>query len=170
MIDLMFNNSEYIDEPKLMFGDGEALNPQVGLIKYGPRVDPSIDRDRVIKIGIIGSGQTISLLRQFLKDLQYPVFPKIGNKKYLLPYPGLSERSVLNFSIFPLRDWEERITHKEIETIRRFSTRGERTLQLLELIQEKMDIIYEGPSPPDIIIISIPKKLEDFCKDPKRLN
>lgn len=40
---------EYFEEPNLMFNKGDACNPQVGLIKYGPRLKGDIKQ--IVSIG-----------------------------------------------------------------------------------------------------------------------
>ena len=156
----------YIPEPKLMFANGESFNPTVGLTKYGPRFSSKKEEDhKWIKVGMIGSSKSISLAHSLFEEMRYTIMPK-KIVPWNIPFPGLSEDSPLKFSLTFDREWEQRITTDEIREIKRWGDRNSRIEQVLEMIDNKMKIIYEKSTPPDIIIISLPDEIEDVCVDP----
>jgi len=153
---------EYYEEPKLMFNNGEACNPQVGLIRYGPRLKS--DTKQIVSVGIIGSNQSISSTITLLDKMKFAVFPKSDVTRYRLPFPGFSQYSKLNIELAYLQSKQEAITHNEI-TVMKEKPRNERTNEFARLVLEKMDIIYEKSHPPDLIIVSIPENIMEICKD-----
>lgn len=63
----------YIEEPKLQFQSGEAYNPTVGLWKYGPRFSSKHEKGhKWLKIGIIGSGASVSRALAMLEEMKLP--------------------------------------------------------------------------------------------------
>jgi hypothetical protein len=160
---------DYIPEPKLMFMKGEALNPTVGLIKYGPRFS-SVDekKHKWIKVGIIWSSKSISQTLSFFEEMKFTIVP-MEIKPWRIPFPSLNEDSPLLFSLSCQPQWQKRITVDEIITIKKEKSRNKRIEAVLELIGNKIKVIYEK-SPPEIIVISLPEEIEELCTDPKMDN
>lgn len=159
-------NVVYLNEPKLKFLNGESYNPCAGLLKFGPRFASTDEKGhKWLKIGIIGSGQSVSSVLNLLDDMRYACVP-IKTTKWNLPFPGLNEKSPLKFSLSYKPEWQQKITSDEIVEILKEKKRGKRVEILLELIDKKIKVLDEKSPAPDVIIISIPKELEDACKDP----
>jgi len=156
---------DYIEEPKLKFLSGESFNPCVGLLKFGPRFS-SIDEKthKWLKVGIIGSAQSIALTHKILNEMSLPSIPK-RITKWSLPFPGLNEYSPLKFSLSYSPEWQQRISSAEIEEILIEKTHSKRTSKLIGIIASKIKILSEKSPPPDVIIVSLPRDLEEECKD-----
>ena len=156
---------QYIEEPELMFMGGTALNPTVGLIKYGPRFSTSDEKEhKWLKVGIIGTGKSISDTISFFEDMKYTINPK-EIKKWRLPFPGLNEDTKLQFSISVPPEWQKRITYNEIQELRSERNRETRTEMVMDLIDKKIKTLSEK-NPPEVIIISIPDEIEELCSNP----
>lgn len=162
---------DYISEPELMFAEKkESLNPTVGLIKYGPRFSSKDEKQhKWAKVGIIGSSKSISIVTSFLEDMRYQIAPK-KICPWSIPFPGLYEDSPLKFSISLSDEWQQRFNSEEIEEIKSLKNKNERIEKVLQLIDNKMKIIYEKSTPPDIIIISLPEDIECLCVDARMEN
>ena len=64
--------SWFIPEPLLIFGDGKThVDPKLGLTLYGPlkAQDSTVASPMSIRVGIIGTGETIGLTSQFINRL-----------------------------------------------------------------------------------------------------
>ena len=158
---------DYIPEPKLEFLNGESYNPCAGLLKYGPRFSTTDEKKhKWLKIGIIGSSQSISLTLGILEEMSSPAVPK-KITKWNLPFPGLNESSPLKFSFSYKPEWRQVITDSEIGEIFEESKPHKRAEKLISIIDNKIKILSEKSPPPDVIIIGIPRELEDACKDSK---
>ncbi len=150
-----------------MFLQGDSYNPTVGLIKYRPRFSTIDETEhKWLKVGIIGSGQSISLTSNLLDEMRYPAIPeKIA--KWNIPFPGLSEKSPLRFSLSYRPEWQQKVSITEIEQILSEKTREKKAESFLKLIDKKLEVIYDKTPPPDVVIISIPREIENECKDPR---
>lgn len=158
-------NVDFINEPKLLFADkGEAYNPCVGLIKYGPRFGGTKNvTHKQFKVGIIGSMQTIALTRNFFESFEYSISPKSGIKPWRIPFPGLNKNTPLKFSFSFDPSWESEIADEDFFMIQSGGNKNERANIALEIIENRMKAIYDKDPTPDIIIISIPDELFNLC-------
>ena len=161
--------THYLNEPKLLFNkNGESFNPCVGLIKYGPRFAGDKDiSHRKFKIGIIGSAGSISQTRYLFESFEFKIPPKNEIKPWKIPFPGLNENTPLKFSFIFDPSWEKRINNNDIQQIKEKWTNKERAECAIDIIKEKMETIYGKESPPDLILISIPKEIFELCTDNK---
>ena len=158
----------YLQEPELMFLHGSSFTPMVGLIKHGARFSIPEETTKWMKVGIIGSSQSLSLTLNLLEEMRHVQVPK-KIAKWNIPFPGLSENSPLHFAISFKPEWQQKITQEEIEKINSETTRTKRTEAFAQKIDEKLRIIYENISPPpDVVIVTIPLEIEKKCMDPTR--
>lgn len=157
---------DYIDEPQLMFLRGNSYTPMVGLIKHGARFSITDETEhKWIKVGIIGSGKSISLTLKLLDEMRYPILPE-KSSKWNIPFLGLSESSRLNFSLSYKPEWQQRISPTEIMEILAKPSKTKKALAFAELIELKMSILAKDKSPPpDVVVIAIPNEIEDNCKE-----
>ena len=83
--DLKFKSS-YLQEPDLLFGDqNEEKDPRLGLKYHGPYrpykyPSESIPLPSHVKLGIVGSGHSISKSKEVLDLLKIPISSKSINK------------------------------------------------------------------------------------------
>ena len=153
----------YLNEPKLQFQSGEAYNPPVGLWKYGPRFSSSHEKgQKWLKIGIIGSGASVSRALLMLEDMKIPAKPE-NISKWNLPFPGIGPDSQMKFSFLCEPEWQEKLTSTEIKTILSSGSGIKIAEKFTELIDAKLAILHEKTPQPDCVIISLPKEIEDAC-------
>ncbi len=73
----------FIQEPELLFGDSErAVDPRTGLLQYGPYYPHDLGKPTPseIKVGLVGDGETIGLMKLWLARLESSIpgrIPKI---------------------------------------------------------------------------------------------
>lgn len=154
---------EYIPEPKLLFGnEGSSLNPCIGLIKYGPRFSGTEKENyREFKVGIVGSSKSIALTKQLFDTFQSKIYPNGEVKPWKIPFPGLNSNSMLSFRFIFNPEWESIIDSIDLREIKNAHSSSE---VALKLIRNRLKLIYEKETPPDIIIISFPQEFYDICE------
>lgn len=152
----------YIPEPSLIFNKGgTAKTPCIGLLKHGPRRFPYYDDDFYrIKLGIIGTSKSISIVRRMLEDMKSPLIPK-EVKPWRVYFPGLYKDSPLKFSIETDRAWTQEITYDDLNEFNEIEPINEKIRYILRTIENKIRIISNKETPPEVILICIPKEVED---------
>lgn len=83
------NDVKHIRESLLAFGGGHRhQDVRFGLVEFGP-VDFDPDRQRLVRVGIVGSATTADGLRQWLLKCQRGIPPKNSRQPNLFPgFPG----------------------------------------------------------------------------------
>lgn len=157
-------NIDYIEEPNLLFNGGESVNPCIGLIKYGPRFGNNNNSFKNFKIGIIGTSKSINLTKDLFISFKRKILPNGDIKPWKIPFPGLNDNSRLKFDFVFNPEWESQITHFDLSNIKK-ANEGSKTA--LQIIKNKLKLIYEKETPPDIIIIALPEEFYDVCETSK---
>ena len=156
---------EYLEEPSLMFGnDGIALDPRIGLVKYGPRTPTGEPHHISMKIGLIGDLSSITEIQRFFKLMRNRILPEINLlQKWKMPFPGLGVDSPLNMSINVQKRWRQIFFPDEIGKFLKYTDKNQMIVDFIQYVESKIDIIYGKESPPDVIIICIPESIYRKC-------
>lgn len=153
---------DYIEEIKLNFGHSiNSFDPRIGLLKGGPK-GPYKDQDvkfREINYGIIGTADSIKECKRFIEILSDPIDPIEHSTYGKLGFPGLNIESPLRFSLNTQLDWIQRLDSQEIDTLDKITEEKSRIEYLINIFEQKMHLIVQAETKPDIVIISIPKEL-----------
>jgi hypothetical protein len=107
---------EFLPEPELEFGsDGTHIDARFGLMQYGP-VDKGTPRaPSPLKIGIVGTNETVDGVRTWLERGSSPIPGKSGRLPNLFPpFPGFSEGSCFAASAVVHERWCVPIHRREI--------------------------------------------------------
>jgi hypothetical protein len=155
----------HLEEPDLLFGHGQPhSDPKTGIMDYGPYSvdDPARHPDR-IRLGIIGSGETIGLAKDWLRRLQDQVEPVSRSKKQRAFFPGFaasspfrSEFVIDRTCVRDLGDLDTRVVVDMVDRRRAFQSG-------LDLISKQIQLIAEDHRP-DVILVALPQKLYDACR------
>ncbi len=167
-------DTQTLPEPQLIFARHlRMVDPKTGLALYGPYDADEPGRRAQIRLGIIGTGETIDLLRRWIDQSRGKVIPirrvKQRGKMELRymdptvypPFPGFGEVFRCDFSlndslVATLRDLD-------IEELRRIPYFESRVTRLVEMLVERMRVLNDKPAPPDVIVCAMPTVIRDLC-------
>ena len=154
----------YITEPNLFFKNGECIDPRIGLLNFLPH--GLSDRNKRIKVGIIGDAKAHYFSRQFFHTLQYPIRGLIYPDSHVrsIDFPGLIEGGELGFWI----DYDESIIQpvpdEKMDQVFSQSTRWLRVKGFVDLIDNCLEEIT-GTQDPPLILIPITETILKKCRD-----
>jgi len=162
-----------MEEPELFFsGNRKCLDPQVGLLNFGPHGGMGVDRPQEVSIraGIIGTDQSIGATRIWLDRLKYRIAAEEhSNTEYKgIDFPGMSLTSPLRFEILVDRNCVMRIQRKFVQSLKDVTSREERILLTVREYCEKLDDLKDAHPEPQIVLLPIDPLLLRLCKDPHR--
>lgn len=175
---LMSNNSEnlpklsskkifqawYIPEPLLIFGNGKThIDPKIGLALYGPLKigDAGKTSPTSIKVGVIGTGETIGLANRFLDSLMQ-VIPGSNTNPFLYPpFPGFQD--AFDCTLTKSESFNEIITTHEINTALNEQTFEAMVNNTVNLFLDKIENISERVPKPDVVLCALPQDVVDKC-------
>jgi hypothetical protein len=161
-----------IDEPVLFFGGhGECLDPQVGLLNFGPYGGRGVDEEKgiTIRAGIIGTTRSITSTKLWLERLRHRIFAEetLSTEYKGIDFPGLNLNSPLGFEIVIDQNCIQRIERQFVKDLKKLSRR-ERVYESVQEYCRKIDNLTEAHPPPDIILLPIDDDLFKLCKEPGR--
>jgi hypothetical protein len=163
-------HSFYIEEPKLVFSNGAlSVDPKAGLETYGP-FGYTAGTPTLVRIGVIGTGEGIQEFLNFLQRCQNRVSTGLNKRgKALDPhcfpsFPGCSPDQTFRTSFLADNTAHRRVIPEEF--LRRAAeTPNEqaRIHAVVDLLVEQLTAIANLDEPPDLVIIVLPKVVEDAC-------
>jgi hypothetical protein len=158
--------ASYIEEPDLIFGHrGVEKDPKLGLKYFGPYL-PSYDNlptPTQIRIGVVGTGETISLTKQIVAMLSNPIKSEEPNKWLYPNFPGFSVNTTIRSKFVSSDIWNATILSSEIKHILSIADVNKRIASASNLFAEKIEKIATEESTPHVIICAFPTDLEEYC-------
>lgn len=159
--------AEYLEEPDLVFGkQKEEKDPRIGLRYHGPyhyseEKEPSPNK---VKVGIVGNGSTITLAKQVLKKLGSPVESPETNKWLYPDFPGFSLETTIKCDFETSQNWEALLKESEVNDVLSITDdANQRIAAAANLYKEKVRVISLEDNRPDVIICTLPQKIEEHC-------
>ena len=161
-------NSLFIEEPLLTFGEGKRfIDPKMGLLAYGPCL--YTDRRAIsssIRLGIIGSKETINLAEQWVKRCQGVIPGKIEDSLLFQSFPGFTR--IFGCEMRTVKECIQVITEAEIKQILAVPNFKQRVRSAAKLFVERLSN-YPGQEPrPHVVICAIPQEILDSCGTQRR--
>jgi hypothetical protein len=165
-------SSFHVPEPSLVFGNGQlAPDPKLGLRAYGPCLDPGEEPVSQIRVGVIGTGQTIDMMLRWLELVRSEVTPDVGSKvdPFLFPsFPGMTESPGFNCDLSAPRSISETIPPGEIARCLGAETRDLAVDYMGRAISERLDVLGDKDKPPNIVVIALPNTVRDKAGSGRR--
>lgn len=162
-----------LEEPELYFGgDKTCLDPQVGLLNYGPHGGTRTGKERsqkvTIRAGIIGTTRSINAANAFLSRLTHRISSEAASSEDYkgIDFPGLGLEGPLRFEILVDANCVLRIGRNFVRELSAKADRKERIRQAVSEYCAKLDLLTEAHPKPDIVLLPIDDDLLALCKDP----
>lgn len=151
-------SASVLDEPMLEFGgNGRDIDIRLGLMRHGP-LEP--ERASKVRIGIIGTGETIEGFEKWLERCKGGIDAKKSRQPNLfLPFPGLENENPFRCS-FEIDSHARKVLPKaDISRVAAIPSTPKAVLEAVELFAAQTQTIAEAPAPPDVIVCALPYDL-----------
>lgn len=152
---------QYLEEPLLCFADGQLhIDPRQGMLQFGPKSYKPLKRHpSQIRVGFIGSAETINMARQWLIKTQEGV---AGDEKHPA-FPGF-QRDRGFFSELLFDDaWVEQFNRTEITDLLNIRSPKESFEAAIQLLQTKLELLWREDQKPEYIVVALPDELFKKC-------
>lgn len=145
-------------EPRLEFGDGGLhLDPRAGLMEYGP-LQPMLGD--VIRIGVIGTGETVQGFSSFLDRCRAGIAGKDSPRVNLFPpFPGLQNQNPFRCAFETESSLQRLIPNSDIRRIAGLPKQNDAVEAAVELFADHTRFMLEGSSKPDVVVAALPAEL-----------
>ena len=155
--------SIFVEEPLLTFGDGKRyVDPKKGLLAYGPCL--YANRKAIasaIKIGIVGTKETIDECKHWIQKCQGEIPAKKANSSLFQAFPGFTK--VFGCELRVLNECVELIVRDEVKAVLDIVDYQQRVKTAAKLFTKKL-YNYLGREPrPQVVICALPQGIIDSC-------
>lgn len=160
-----------LEEPKLFFSSNQAcIDPQVGLLNFGPNGGLSIGKEQKVTItaGIIGTTNSINATKIFLDILSHRITAEeTSSVEYKgIDYPGMGLRSPLKFELVIDQNCVLKIEKEFIRKIAETPDRKERIRLAVAEYCKQFDLLIDAYPKPYVILLPLDQELIELCRDP----
>lgn len=157
-------DTDYIQEPQLRFGNGEAEDPRGGLMEHGPWSPGGSASINEIKIGFIGTSQSIGASKQLFREME-TVIPRDNDDviRHKPPFPSMGENSPFRAVLNMQPKWEDKLDQTDLEIIQDEPTPSGSVSVLLEIMQQRIEWLSQQDPPPKVVVISLPAEVVEAC-------
>jgi hypothetical protein len=158
-----------VPEPKLLFAEKrECEDPKTGIALFGPA---QLDRAprATIRLGIIGTGDSIQLLRNWIAQASFPIHAGLSpaGKPYdtLLapPFPGFGADSPFRCELTVDDRHVETLASSAIQDALNDPRFPKRVANMVQLVSERLRVLADKDPQPDVVVCSMPKEVEAAC-------
>ena len=162
-------HSWHVPEPSLIFANKRTCeDPKTGITLFGPS---GLDRTPrpVIRVAVIGSGDSIQMLLNWLEEAKSPILAGCNaqGKPYdtlLAPtFPGFDSDSPFSCAVEVSKAHIETIPQAAIDKALNDPRFQRRVDNMVTLVTERLDVLHNKEPQPDIVVCAMPKDVEAAC-------
>lgn len=160
--------SNFIDEPLLTFGDGKKyIDPKMGLLAFGPCLYKNRSAiSSSIRLGIIGSKETIALATQWIGRCQWKIPGKEEDSLLFQAFPGFTR--IFGCELQVLKECIEVLTNAEIGQVVNLRNFKQRVRNAAKMFKEKLSNLRMREPRPHVVICALPQEIIDSCGTKRR--
>ncbi len=159
----------HIPEPRLIFAGGHLWeDPKTGILQFGP-ASPDHGARTSIRVGVIGTADTIQQLRAWVERGRMPIGAGLNKKgkpydPVLFPeFPGFNGDHPFRCELDLSDRLRINLTDREIETRLQSEHFSVRVRGVVSLVAERLSALAERHPPPDVVVIAMPRTVEAAC-------
>lgn len=163
----------HVPEPPLLFGAGvPGPDPKAGITAHGPCRDPE-EREPLnqIRLGIVGTGETIDLVTQWMERCRSGIRPDPGERvdPFLFPsFPGMAEPTGFGCDVVMPQALQELLSEKDVGRCLSATTRDDAVEAMVHAVRERLEVLSDRDKPPNIVIIALPTTVREKAGSGRR--
>jgi hypothetical protein len=148
---------DFFEEPELEFGLGKHIDIRFGLMHYSPVDYDSLLAPKQIKIGIVGTTESVEGVSAWFEKCRNEIAAKKSNQPNLFPkFPGFRSDNGFRSTLLLDSGLERVIPNKEFQKLENIDDINKRIEVAVELFQEGFTYLKDKANP-DVFICAIPQ-------------
>lgn len=165
-------SSFLVEEPQLVFGGNNlSVDPKTGLGMFGP-IGNDANRNKTIRIGVVGTGESIGEFLDFLNKAQRPILAGFktpgpsGKARPLDPhtypdFPGCSKESAFRCSFVSDKTiFHRSISQDHFASALKSGTEEACIKAVVALLERELVALEDLEEQPDVIAVVLPSDVE----------
>lgn len=153
----------FIPEPMIELGHGgKSVDPKAGIALFGPCGTAEGSSLKSIRVGMIGTGDTITAAVHWLNKCKQVVHPsKSDIDPILFPsFPGMESEQGFSCTLeYPDR-LQEVLTPGEIARCTAAGDRDSAVNVMAAIVRSRLEVLSEKDTPPDVVIVALPMEVK----------
>ena len=156
-------NVTLLPEPELQFGNnGRHVDIRFGIRNSGPLVHGDPLAPSEIRIGLIGTPQTIQGLKDWLELCRVGLPAKASKKPHLFPaFPGFNKESCFACDLVVTEKLERPINPRQFNELIQAKSRDDAARQAVDLFIAECQFLQDK-APVDVFVCAPPAELMEF--------
>jgi len=151
---------EHISEQLLVFaGGGLHVDPKSGIARFGPKSHGLRRHPDTVRVGIIGTANTLDKSREWLDTNAKGVPGDEGHPEF----PGFREDRGFFSELTFDDEWTAQITQSEMAEVLGCHSSRDRFLRAVDLLEDKLRFLSETDQPPQYVLVGLPSELLHSC-------
>lgn len=155
----------HVPEPPILAGDNHpAPDPKLGLSLYGPWTSRDDPGRQQVRVGIIGTGETITLAQHWLDKCRRRVDPRLDDDAdpFLFPsFPGFEAEDGFRCRLDAPQSLVETLTPVEVARCTKAGDRDRAVEAMAGVLRDRLHVLAERESPPDVVMIALPNEVRE---------
>jgi hypothetical protein len=150
---------QLIPEPELQFGTGRHIDIKFGIMNYGPLDFDSPLAPKRIKVGLVGTPETVEGVEQWLRRCEGELAAKPSKQPNLFPrFPGFNSEAAFQASLILEQRLQRTIPQREIDKLTANTDHNQVVIDAVELFVDALEYLGETTNP-DVYICAPPASL-----------
>lgn len=160
-------NIEVIPEPELEFGDGTHIDIRFGMMRHKPFDYQDPRRPKDIKVGIVGTNETIQGLSVWLERIRSGVPAKASRQPNLFPlFPGYGSDTPLPTPLVLSNQTWRSLRNSDLERIMKAAEPNEGIREAVNLFVDEIEYLNQNSSV-DVVMCAVPDVLLNYMEESK---
>jgi hypothetical protein len=149
-------NATFLHEPELEFGNGGThVDIRYGLLRYGPLDVGDTTAPSRLRVGLIGTEETISEIEQWFDRCKEGIAAKQSRLTNLFPsFPGFSETSKFQSCLVFHNRWRSPIRQREIDAVLQHTHGEQMVREFVSIFLDHAATLIEGGGP--MVLVCVP--------------
>jgi len=158
-------NIEIIPEPELEFGDGTHVDIRFGMMRYKPFDYKDARAPKEVKLGIVGTNETIEGLTTWLNRCRSGFAAKESRQPNLFPmFPGYGGDTPLPTPLVLSSQTQRSIRSTDFDKINKMSDKNEGIREAVRIFTEEIEYLSQNSSV-DVVMCAVPDLLLDYMQE-----
>ena len=156
--------TEYFHEPELKFGTGRHIDIKFGLMNYGPFDFDSSLAPKEIKLGIVGTPETIEGVAAWLEKCRSEIPAKPSKRPNLFPhFPGFGAGMLLSADFVLDSQLQRAIPQKNFDELCQGPKTDEVLLKIAQLYLDELEYLSDKTTA-DVFVCAFPFVLVQYLE------
>jgi len=155
----------HVSEPSVLAGDNHpAPDPKVALSLYGPWTSKDDPGRQQVRVGIIGTGETITMAQAWIDACRGRVDPHLDDDAdpFLFPtFPGFEADDGFRCRLDAPQSLVETLTAVDIAKCTKAAGRDHAVEAMAATVGERLQVLADRESPPDVVIVALPNEVRE---------